>query len=81
MIVWDVPGGRPRATFAGHGGRIAGVALSPDARTAYSARFDGTVIAWDLAGPACAVAGRALTRAEWEEALPERDYAPACARR
>ena len=27
---------------------------------------------------ACAVAGRTLTRAEWEDALPERDYAPAC---
>ena len=30
---------------------------------------------------ACAVAGRTLTRAEWNDALPERTYAPACARR
>ena len=27
---------------------------------------------------ACAVAGRSLTRAEWSEELPDRDYAPAC---
>ena len=28
---------------------------------------------------ACAVAGRTLTRAEWDEALRGRAYAPACA--
>ena len=27
---------------------------------------------------ACAVAGRTLTRAEWQDALPGRDYEPAC---
>ena len=27
---------------------------------------------------ACDVAGRVLTRAEWTEVLPGRDYAPAC---
>jgi hypothetical protein len=30
---------------------------------------------------ACAVAGRTLSRAEWQEALPGRDYSPACATR
>jgi WD40 repeat protein len=29
---------------------------------------------------ACAVAGRTLTRAEWENVLPHRDYSPACSR-
>jgi WD40 repeat protein/DNA-binding SARP family transcriptional activator len=38
---------------------------------------------WDVrpaswARQACAVAGRRLTRAEWQEALPGRSYAPAC---
>jgi hypothetical protein len=28
---------------------------------------------------ACAVAGRTLTRDEWEQFLPDRGYAPACA--
>ena len=50
VTVWDVAGARPRATFEGHAGRINGVALSPDSRTAYSASLDGTVIAWDIAG-------------------------------
>jgi hypothetical protein len=40
--------------------------------------------AWDLRPAvwerhACAVAGRTLTRAEWEDVLPDRPYAPACA--
>jgi hypothetical protein len=38
---------------------------------------------WDLrpsswARRACAVAGRTLTRLEWQAALPDRPYAPAC---
>ncbi|HXO09647.1 MAG TPA: hypothetical protein VN880_16515, partial [Solirubrobacteraceae bacterium] len=38
---------------------------------------------WDIqpqswARRACEVAGRTLTRAEWNDALPERAYAPAC---
>jgi WD40 repeat protein len=38
---------------------------------------------WDVrpsswARHACAVAGRVLSRAEWDEALPGRPYAPAC---
>jgi hypothetical protein len=38
---------------------------------------------WDIqpqswARRACEVAGRSLTRAEWNDALPERTYAPAC---
>ena len=31
-----------------------------------------------MGGHACAVAGRTLTRTEWTDALPGRDYAPAC---
>jgi DNA-binding SARP family transcriptional activator/WD40 repeat protein len=43
----------------------------------------GRAYRWDVrpsswARHACAVAGRQLTRAEWEDALPERDYNPAC---
>jgi hypothetical protein len=39
---------------------------------------------WDVrpsswAKLACEVAGRPLTRQEWEEALPGREYEPACA--
>ena len=42
----------------------------------------GIAYRWDIrpstwARHACAVAGRQLNRAEWANALPERDYAPA----
>jgi hypothetical protein len=44
----------------------------------------GQAYAWDIrpsswARHACAVAGRPLTRVEWREALPRREYEPACA--
>ena len=39
-------------------------------------RWDIRPAAW--ARRACRVAGRRLSRAEWAEFLPERDYAPAC---
>jgi hypothetical protein len=43
----------------------------------------GRAYLWDI-GPesltrqACHIAGRQLTRAEWREFLPSRDYDPAC---
>jgi hypothetical protein len=45
----------------------------------------GRAFRWDVrpsswARHACAVAGRRLTRSEWRDALPERDYTPACTR-
>ncbi|MDA0166058.1 winged helix-turn-helix domain-containing protein [Solirubrobacter ginsenosidimutans] len=45
----------------------------------------GSGVRWDLRPAswmqrACTVAGRTLTRAEWDDALPARDYAPACSR-
>jgi WD40 repeat protein/DNA-binding SARP family transcriptional activator len=44
---------------------------------------DGRGLLWDLrpstwTKQACSIAGRTLTRDEWEDALPGRDYAPAC---
>ena len=43
----------------------------------------GRGFAWDLRPAvwmheACAIAGRVLTRAEWADVLPQRDYSPAC---
>jgi DNA-binding SARP family transcriptional activator/WD40 repeat protein len=45
----------------------------------------GRGVRWDLRPAswmqrACTVAGRTLTRAEWDDVLPARDYAPACTR-
>jgi hypothetical protein len=47
---------------------------------------DGRGLLWDLrpstwTKQACSIAGRTLTRDEWENALPGRDYAPACRER
>jgi WD40 repeat protein len=44
---------------------------------------DGTGLVWDVDPDrwkqrACSVAGRSLTREEWEERLPQRAYQPAC---
>ena len=44
--------------------------------TARAYRWDVRPASW--ARHACAVAGRRLTRSEWRDALPERDYNPAC---
>lgn len=46
----------------------------------------GQAYVWDVRPSsweehACAVAGRTLTRAEWQQFLPGRDYAPACVTR
>jgi DNA-binding SARP family transcriptional activator/WD40 repeat protein len=44
--------------------------------TARAFRWDVRPASWER--HACAVAGRTLTRAEWDDALPGRPYAPAC---
>jgi WD40 repeat protein/DNA-binding SARP family transcriptional activator len=54
-----------------------------DGTALVAAYANGDAYRWDirpesLVRQACAVAGRRLTRAEWEEFLPGRAYAPAC---
>ena len=56
--------------------------FSPDGRYLYALYATGRAVRWDVrlsswARHACQVAGRRLTRTEWADALPERDYAPA----
>jgi WD40 repeat protein len=83
--LWDTASSRPignplpgipnvqvGVVFTRHGTHLAAVYES------------GQGYSWDVrpsswARHACAVAGRPLTRAEWTEALPGRDYEPACA--
>ena len=55
----------------------------PDGAYLFAITDAGRAFRWDVrpsswARHACAVAGRTLTRSEWEDALPERAYAPAC---
>jgi hypothetical protein len=83
--LWDTPSGRPIGDalpgVADHPVSAAFVEGGTHLVTLYD---DGRGYLWDLrpqswARRACEVAGRTLTRAEWQTALPERDYAPACA--
>jgi WD40 repeat protein len=85
--LWDIPSRRPI------GSALPGVANHPvsaafvDRGTYLVTLHDnGRGYLWDVqprswAQRACAVAGRTLTRTEWQDALPGRDYAPACAHR
>jgi WD40 repeat protein len=82
--LWDIPSGQAL------GAPLPGVPSSgvipdftPDGSTLVAAYASGRAYLWDirpasLAQHACAVAGRRLTRAEWAEFLPGRDYEPAC---
>ena len=81
----DVGARRPVGTgLSGGNAAAAGAAfLSGGARLAVLHEGGGGVV-WDVrpgswARQACAVAGRPLTRAEWQGLLPGRPYAPACA--
>jgi WD40 repeat protein len=83
--LWDLPSGRPigtalpgsaqhdtAAAFIDHGNRL--VTLSDNGQ---GHLWDVQARSW--ARRACQIAGRTLSRAEWNNVLPERTYAPACA--
>jgi hypothetical protein len=57
--------------------------FSPDGAYLFAITAAGRAFRWDVRPAswerhACTVAGRTLTRAEWNDALPGRPYAPAC---
>jgi DNA-binding SARP family transcriptional activator/WD40 repeat protein len=57
--------------------------FTPDGAYLFAISRSGLAYRWDVrpsswARHACAVAGRTLTRTEWQDALPERDYQPSC---
>jgi WD40 repeat protein len=58
-------------------------AFTPDGAYLFAITDAGRAYRWDIrpsswARQACKIAGRRLTRTEWNDVLPERDYAPAC---
>ena len=81
--LWDLRTGRPvGGALPSAGGGLAGAAFIDGGRQMAVLHDRGGYV-WDLrpaswARHACSVAGRTLTRAEWDSALPGRDYAPAC---
>ena len=83
--LWDVPSRRPiGGALPGVAGRHVSTAGVERGRKLVTLDENGRGYVWDVrpqswAQRACAIAGRTLTRAEWHDALPERDYAPGCA--
>jgi len=84
--LWDLTSDPPTATALTDGDAIPkAVAFIRDGSHLLSISGDGHGRVWDLRPSewfrrACAIAGRSLTRAEWQEALPDRPYAPVCRR-
>jgi len=83
--LWDVVARRPVGTgLSGGNAAAAGAAFLPGGARLAVLHEGGGGVVWDVrpgswARQACAVAGRPLTRPEWQGLLPARSYAPACA--
>jgi WD40 repeat protein len=84
---------RPVHIFRGHGGPVTLAGFTPDGQSLVTVGRDGLALAWDLTGTrglgtragagdaralACSVAGRDMTRPEWERVLPDRPYRHVC---
>lgn len=84
VTLFDMETGRRHGTpLAGPPNRwIAGV-FHPSRQSLVAMSDDGTRLRWDLEPSvllrrACHVAGRTLSEREWDEAIPDRPYSPAC---
>lgn len=84
--LWDAASGRAIGTaLPGVPDHPVSGAFVDGGRSLVTVYDNGRAYLWDVrpdswARRACEVAGRTLTRAEWHDVLPERDYAPACPR-
>jgi WD40 repeat protein len=82
--LWDIASEQPiGAALPGLAEQEVIPIFTPDNRGLIAAYNNGRGFRWDidpltLQRQACRVAGRRLTRAEWEEFLPGRPYQPAC---
>jgi hypothetical protein len=59
------------------------VSFTPDGRHLFASYVSGRAYRWDMRlaswrAKACAVAGRNLTRSEWAQLGPAREYEPVC---
>ena len=82
--LYDVASGQSLGTpFRAVPNHIVDPRFSPDGAYLFGITDAGRGYRWDVrpstwARFACDVAGRSLTRTEWSDLLPGRDYAPAC---
>jgi WD40 repeat protein len=72
VVLWDVATRQRLGSMFGHLGASEGVVFSRDGRTLLTTGDDGDLIFWDLnpgawEAKACALAGRNLTKAEWDQ--------------
>jgi hypothetical protein len=83
LQIWDPKArrlvGEPVEVPAG----TTGLDASPDGSRVVFGTDAGYALAWDLdpehwSELACSIAGRSLTREEWQRYLPDRPYDPAC---
>jgi WD40 repeat protein/DNA-binding SARP family transcriptional activator len=85
--LWDVSTGRPiGSTLPGPAQQPVAAAFVDGGTHLVTLSETGRGHLWDIrpeswARRACEVAGRTLTSREWQDALPDRSYAPACASR
>ncbi|HET8759296.1 MAG TPA: WD40 repeat domain-containing protein, partial [Solirubrobacteraceae bacterium] len=82
--LYDIASGQPLGTpLRAVPNHVVEPEFSPDGAYLFAITDAGRSWRWDVRPAAwrrhaCAVAGRSLTRSEWNELLPGRDYAPAC---
>jgi WD40 repeat protein len=82
--LFDLATQRPvGAPLPGPRNRQIAPVFTPDGAYLFVITDAGRAYRWDIrpsswARHACEIAGRRLTRTEWNDVLPERDYAPAC---
>jgi WD40 repeat protein len=82
--LFDLATQRPvGAPLPGPPNRQIAPVFTPDGAYLFAITDAGPAYRWDIrpsswARHACEIAGRRLTRTEWNDVLPERDYAPAC---
>ena len=77
------PDRRRRPAYLDATGGFGTPRFTPDGARLFVVSNNGHAVRWDLAPAvwrrkACAVAGGGLTRAEWEDAVPEQDYRRTC---
>ena len=82
VILWDVESRRALGTLPGRLGWVS-ARFTPDGRRLFTLRDTGVAQRWEVSPDAwsrhaCRVAGRELTRAEWDELVPDQDYRGVC---
>jgi WD40 repeat protein len=82
--LWDLATHRPVGPGIEGPQHVSAIArFTPDGAYVYAVYANGLANRWDVrlaswTRRACSIAGRRLTRREWQDVLPDRPYHPAC---